>query len=64
MGTHEFVKGKSTHTALFVFLNKISNNGQKSASLFMDLSKTFDIVNHKLLLAIYSFRGRMYIWHT
>lgn len=65
---HGFVKGKSTQTALLLFISKVYSTldkGLKSMSLFMDLSKAFDLVNHNLLLQKlhwYGLRGSIHHW--
>lgn len=50
---HGFVKKKSTTSAIFSFLNDVVDDldsGNYSAGLFFDLSKAFDVVEHRLLL--------------
>jgi hypothetical protein len=50
---HGFRKGFSTTTAAFQFIEKIyeaMDNRKKPLGLFIDLSKAFDLVDHKILL--------------
>lgn len=63
-----FRKGKSTELALMKFTKIIysnENNNIKSAAVFLDISKAFDTVNHRLLLKkLHSIgiRGHIYSW--
>lgn len=65
---HGFLKGKSTETAIMDFLTKLYENlnkNMKSMGLFMDLSKAFDLINHRLLLnklQCYGLRGKIHDW--
>ena len=58
-----FRKMKSTETALMKFMDFIHNGLSKKqnvGTIFMDLSKAFDVMNHnilKLKLEHYGFRG-------
>jgi hypothetical protein len=60
---HSFHKGKSTSTALVNFLEdvyKTLDNKEVCVGLFLDLSDTFDMVNHNILLQkldTYDIRG-------
>lgn len=63
-----FRKGKGTELALMKFTKIIysnENNNLKSAAVFLDISKAFDTVNHKLLLKklhCIGIRGYTYSW--
>lgn len=63
-----FRKGKSTELALMKFTNLIylnENNNLKTAAVFLDISKAFDTVNHKILLKklhCIGIRGYIYSW--
>lgn len=65
---HGFREGRSTQTAILAFLNNLYdriNNSDKCFGIFMDLSKAFDLVNHKMLihkLQRYGFRGKLGDW--
>lgn len=48
-----FTEGKSTETAISVFIENILhsiNNGHKASGIFIDFSKAFDLVDHRILL--------------
>ena len=58
-----FRKNMSTETALLKFIDLIHdglNNIENAGAIYMDLSKAFDVMNHKILeqkLEHYGFRG-------
>ena len=63
-----FQKGHSTCMALLVFLDKIIRNlenGEYAIGIFLDFSKAFDTVDHKILLQkleFYGIRGVPLLW--
>jgi hypothetical protein len=63
-----FRKNKSTYTAIQTFIGEIQktlDNKQLAFGIFLDLSKTFDVIDHDLLLAKlepYGLRGISYEW--
>jgi hypothetical protein len=63
-----FRKNKSTFTAIQTFIGEIQktlDSKQLACGIFIDLSKAFDIINHKLLLAKvepYGLRGLVHAW--
>ena len=63
-----FRAGYSTTYAVIDLVNILSkhiDSGDKIAGLFLDISKAFDSLNHKILLkklAAYGFRGFMHDW--
>lgn len=65
---HGFRKGRNTCSAILNFINRLYDNldvNNKCIGLFMDLSKAFDLVNHKLLLEKlnnYGIRGKVSDW--
>lgn len=65
---HGFRKGKNTCSAILNFINRLYDNldiNNKCIGLFMDLSKAFDLVDHKLLiekLNKYGIRGKVNDW--
>ena len=65
-----FRQGHSTYMALLKLVNDITeelDKGNCSIGIFIDMSKAFDTVNHKLLLrkmVHYSIRGNTLLWFT
>ena len=65
---HGFLKGKSTDTALYTFLEEIREGldiGEKRMGIFVDLSKAFDRIPHIELLQkleYYGIRGVTHDW--
>ncbi|XP_052129829.1 uncharacterized protein LOC127751012 [Frankliniella occidentalis] len=63
-----FVKGKSTTDAIVDFIQKIYNSFDKKkllTGIFFDMSKAFDLVDHKILLtklSAYGIRGKVLKW--
>lgn len=65
---HGFLKGKSTQTAIFQFIELILGffeNGEVALGLFLDLSKAYDCLNRDILikkLERYGVRGNALKW--
>ena len=65
---HGFCEGKSTETATHAFLENIQKAIEKKINLvgiFFDLSKAYDVLDHKILLFkldAYGIRGLVYQW--
>jgi hypothetical protein len=65
-----FQEGKSTTLACFNLVKKVTegiNNKIPNVALFLDMSKAFDCVNHKILLqkaSDYGLRGKANSWLT
>ncbi|XP_045464098.1 uncharacterized protein LOC123673565 isoform X2 [Harmonia axyridis] len=65
---HGFLKGKSTNTAIYHFVNMILQEFEKknlAIGVFLDLSKAYDCVNLEYLLIKlekYGIRGKAYKW--
>jgi retron-type reverse transcriptase len=63
-----FREGRSTYMAIIELLDKAIQaveNGEYAMGLFLDFSKAFDTVNHKILLAKlnhYGIRGVANLW--
>jgi hypothetical protein len=63
-----FRTNKSTYTAIQTFIGEVQkmlDNKQLALSIFFDLSKAFDVIDHDLLLAkleLYGLRGISYEW--
>ena len=64
-----FQKGKSTHMALIVLVDKISEALEKGdcvVGIFLDFSKAFDTVDHTILLQklnFYGLKGTILSWY-
>ncbi len=60
---HGFRKSKSTETAIFSFLKDVASSidqNEVPIGIFLDLSKAFDVIDHKILLSklpSYGIRG-------
>ena len=67
---HGFREGKSTETAIHAFLKNIQESIEKKKHLigiFLDLSKAYDVLDHKVLLFklnTYGVRGLANQWFT
>jgi Reverse transcriptase (RNA-dependent DNA polymerase) len=65
---HGFRKKKSTETAIFDLIDSILKSideNDKTAGIFLDLSKAFDVVDHEILLSklyAYGIRGNSFHW--
>jgi hypothetical protein len=65
---HGFIVKRSTETALQDFVNNVQtavDNKMNPVGLFLDLSKAYDVLEHKLLLDklnVYSIRGIANLW--
>ena len=62
-----FRQGHSTHHALITLVDNITkslDNDDIVIGVFLDLKKTFDTVNHKILLKVYHYgiRGNVFNW--
>ena len=70
MKVHRFREGKSTETATHAFLKNIQEAIEKKKHLigiFFDLSKAYDVLDHKILLfklSTYGVRGLVNQWFT
>ncbi len=67
---HGFRKSKSTETAIFSFLKDVASSVDQNEvpiGIFLDLSKAFDVIDHKILLSklpSYGIRGIALDWIT
>lgn len=65
---HGFLKGRSTQTAMFAFIQNIFNAFEKrelALGLFLDLSKAYDTIDYQLLITKlyqYGVRGPTLNW--
>ncbi len=65
-----FRSGRSTNHAILDLVNSVTMHldaGDKAAGLFIDISKAFDSLNHRILLkklSAYGFRGLIYNWFS
>lgn len=65
---HGFLKGRSTQTAIFEFIQKIVGwleNGSLALGMFIDLSRAYDCIDHSVLyikLEKYGVRGNALEW--
>ncbi len=53
---HGFRKSKSTETAIFSFLKDVASSidqNEVPIGIFLDLSKAFDVIDHKILHSNY-----------
>jgi hypothetical protein len=65
-----FPSGHSTNSAIIDLINTVTkhmDSGDKVAGLFIDISKAFNSLDHKILLKkiyAYGFRGAIYNWFS
>jgi hypothetical protein len=65
-----FRANKSTYTAIQSFIEEILNaldSKHLAVDLFLDLSKSFDVINHDWVLTnfeLYGLRGKIHEWMT
>lgn len=65
---HGFLKGRSTQTAIFQFIQTVLNHledGNIAVGMFLDLSKAYDCLDRDLLirkLEMYGIRGNAHRW--
>jgi retron-type reverse transcriptase len=63
-----FRKNRSTELAIIELVNKITkeiDNGKYTIGIFLDLSKAFDTIDHKILISkleYYGIRGIARLW--